>query len=123
MIPGSNLLALALTVIAPQGVQFYQATGRAKNAVGQFVTAYAAPVTIPGSFQPVDVKLLQKYGLDMDKDYATFYATGGFETPTRNESGDQFAYGGRRWQAIGKVPWVTQDGWTSILMVDVGPDA
>ena len=40
MIPGSNLLNMALSVIAKQTVAYYQANGRALNAVGQYVTTF-----------------------------------------------------------------------------------
>lgn len=122
-VPGSGLLGLALTVITAQPVQFYAATGRIKNAVGQYDTIYAPGVTILGSFQPVDVKLLQKFGLDMGKSHATFYANGVYSVPDRGESGDQFGYADRRWQSLGSVPWSAQDGWESVLLVDIGPDA
>ena len=49
-----NLLNAALTLIPPVTVSWRKATGRTQNALGQWVTAYANPVPLVCSFQPVE---------------------------------------------------------------------
>lgn len=122
-IPGVNLLGLALSVIQKQTVRYYRATGRTTNAAGKLVTTFAAGVGVVGSFQPVNVSLIQQYGLEMGRSYAMFYGFQDFRPVERNNAPDQFGYAGRRYDAIGAVPWLAQDGWESVLLVDVGPDA
>lgn len=119
--PGSNLLAAALTVIAPQAVVWRAATGRTTDAAGRQSTVYADPVTVYGSFQAVNTALLTQYGLDMNKRYATFYASARFNEPGRDQSPDAFDFDGRRWVAVTGVDWFAIDGWDSVLVVDSGP--
>lgn len=126
-VPGSNLLASALGLIAKQNVGYRRATGRTTNAVGKQETTYADPVTIQGSFQPVNVKNILRYGLELGRSYATFYGFSDFRPIERgNLPPDEFIYpwpisaASRRYQGQGAVPWMPQDGWESILLVDVG---
>jgi len=119
--PGSNLLAMALTVQGQQAVVYRRATARTTDAAGRLVTTYAAPVTIYGSFQAVNTSLLTQYGLDLNKRYSTFYASSRFNEPGRDQAPDAFDYDGRRWIAVTGVDWFAQDGWDSVLVVDSGP--
>lgn len=122
-IPGLNLLALASTVIAQQGVAYERWLANTTNAEGNDVPAYAAPVTVWGSFQPVSLDRIESLGLDMGRDYATFYATGAYRPGWRDDSPDRFTYGGRTWEASGVVDWFAQDGWEAVLMVAVSKNA
>lgn len=121
MIPGSNLLAAALRVISPQAVTYRASTSRTTDASGRQVSTYAAPVTVYGSFQALNTGLVTQYGLDMNKRYATFYASVRFQEPTRDKAPDAFDFDGRRWIAVTDVEWFGIDGWDSVLLVDSGP--
>lgn len=120
-VPGSNLLAQALTALGQQAVVYRRCTSRTTDAAGRQVSVYATPVTVYGSFQAVNTDLLTSYGLDMNKQYATFFASAQFNEPNRDQSPDAFDYGGRRWIAVTSVDWYAQDGWNSVLVVDSGP--
>ena len=122
MIPGSNLLNLALTVIARQSVTYYKMIGRALNNVGQDVTTYEPPVVVTGSFQPVPRKLYQQYGLDLQKNYYTFYVSANFLDVARDVSGDQIAFNGIRFQCESNNDWYAIDGWKGVLCVEIGAD-
>ncbi len=119
MIPGSNILRQALTVIAAQPVAYYQATGRTANDVGQYVTTYASPITLYGSFQPVPRSLYQIYGLDLQKSYYNFYVSKNVIDVTRNVSGDQLVFNNQRFQCESNTDWYVIDGWKGILCVMV----
>lgn len=123
MIPGVNVLGLALTVIAPQTVRYFQWTGNTTGASGKDVPTYAAVVNRRGSFQPVDRSRLQTMGLDMSQSYATFFGPGAVRTLERDGAPDAFGFNGRRYNALDVVDWLAQDGWTAAICVDVGPDA
>jgi hypothetical protein len=120
MIPGSNLLSVALSVISSQSVQYFKFNGRTTNAIGLFDDTYDAPVTLQGSWQFVPRNLYMQNGLDMQKIYANFYVSANIIDVQRDVAGDQFIYEGRRYQAESLTPWFTQDGWVSILCVDIG---
>lgn len=117
MIPGSNLLNIALTAIARQTIAYYQAIGRALNNVGQDVTTYALPVNIVGSFQPVPRTLYQQYGLDLQKSYYTFYTSNNLIDVARNVSGDQIIFNNQRFQCESNNDWYAIDGWKGVLCV------
>lgn len=119
-VPGSNLLALALTVISPQPVTYLRFLSKATNAAGVDVPTFEDPVTLYGSFQPIDAKRLAAYGLDMSKSYATFYASQSFQEIDRNRASDRFAFAGRLYQLLDKTAWAAQDGWDAAILVDIG---
>lgn len=122
IVPGSNLLNIALGVIAGQDVTLYRFTGRTTNAIGYDIASYAAGVPLTGSMQPVARNLYQTLGLDFRKNYATLYASADVQDVTRDGSGDQFGWNGRRWQAESNTDWLAVDGWKGVLLVDVGAD-
>lgn len=123
MIPGSNLLAQAGTVIAFQTVDYLAATGRTLDAAGVWVTTYAAPTPVRGSFQSINTNLYERLGLDYQKSYRNFYSVDPVYGTTRDRSGDRVQFFGRTYEAVGGSDWRAQDGWQGTLFVDVGPTA
>lgn len=121
MIPGVNLLGLALGVIGGQLVRWHHANGRSENELGQWVTAYDAPVDVIGSWQAVDRTRYTAMGLDLAKTYATFYASVAIEGIQREASPDLLDFNGRRHEVANLLDWSAQDGWRGVLVVDVGP--
>lgn len=115
MIPGSNLLNIALTVIAPQAVTYYQYVSRAVNDVGQDITVYAPPVVLRGSLQPVPRQLYEAYGLDLQKSYYTFYTLSNLLDVGRDVSGDQISFNNTRFQCESANDWFAIDGWKGVL--------
>jgi len=122
MIPGQNILNMALQIIAKQTIQYYAFVNRSLNAVGQDIATYAAVQNIVGSWQPVPRQVYVLYGLDLQKDYFTFYTSNNLLDITRDVSGDQIAYRGRRYQVESNNDWYQLDGWKGILCVGLGAD-
>ena len=120
LVPGGNILGLALRVINPQGVVWQRWTGRTRNAGGSYVNAYAATANITGSFQPIDRKAYVTLGLDMSRNYATFHTNAAVQVVTRDTSGDLLTYGGKLYQIESKQDWSLQDGWSAYTCVEVG---
>lgn len=119
IVPGANLLSLAHGLIGRQSVEWLQFVGIVTNAAGFDVPTWADGVTIYGSFQPVSKTMLQNLGLDWTKNYATFYNENQFTDVTRDKTGDRLVYAGKTYQIESKTPWFTQDGWESVLCVEV----
>lgn len=117
MIPGQNLLTMALTVIASQTITYYRFTGRALNNVGQDVASYATSAQIKGSFQPVPKTLYESYGLDLQKTYFTFYTSSDLIDVQRDVSGDQIVFNSLRYQCESSNDWFSLDGWKGVLCV------
>jgi hypothetical protein len=114
-VPGSNLLKIALGVIKSQIIAYYLATGRTTNSVGQYVTTYADPQNIRGSFQAVPRNLYQAYGLDFQKNYYTFYTLNNIIDLQRDVSNDQIVFNGQRFQCESNNDWFAVDGWKGVL--------
>lgn len=123
IIPGSNLLALALGVIGNQQVQWLKYAGTTVTPAGIQRPTWDAPVTINGSIQPVDANTLQQLGLDWTRNYVSFFAPAEFEEIERDQSSDRIAYAGRTYQVVGKTAWFYQDGWDKVICVEVPPNA
>lgn len=114
-IPGMNLLNMALTVIQQQTVQYYKFLNRRLNGVGQWTAVYEDVVNVVGSWQPVPRNLYMQYGLDLQKDYFTFYTSNNLLDLQRDVSGDQVEFNGRRYQVESANDWYQLDGWKGVL--------
>lgn len=121
MIPGSNLLNTALTVIAKQTVFYYRSLSRVQNDVGQWVTTYATGIKLQGSFQAIPKNLYQAYGLDLQKTYFTFYTSNPVKDVARDTSPDIITYKGDRYQCESNNDWYKIDGWRGVLCVLLNP--
>lgn len=122
MIPGSNILRMALGAIAAQAVPYRRYTGTTTRADGIQVPTFAAPVTLYGSWQPVSADQLVRWGLDPAKKMAIFYVSAPLNEPGRDISGDRADYAGSEWEARdADGEWFPQDGWTGMLFQRIGP--
>lgn len=120
MIPGMNLLNLALGAIAPQYGQWLKFIGNTQNSQGQDIPLYAPPETILGSFQSTDARTIQEMGLDVTAKYRTLYTSNPVAVTERGTSPDLLIYFGRKYQVAGELDWVNQDGWKGVVLVDIG---
>ena len=121
-IPGQDLLAMALTMIAAQDLTYYQASSRTLNSLGQFVTTFSRGILMTGSWQPVPRQLYMQYGLDLQKDYYTFYTCNNVIDLDRNITADQVAFDGQLFQVESANDWYKLDGWKGVLCIHIGPD-
>lgn len=119
-VPGSNLLSMALTVIAAQTIALYRYTGRVENAVGEYVVQYAPGFPVEGSWQPIDQAKYEALGLDLAKKYFMFYTSERIEGVQRDGAPDIAERNGRKYSTIGDQPWNDVDGWQSAMFVDIG---
>jgi len=119
IVPGANLLTMAHGLIGRQAVSCRPFLGLTANAAGNKVPSYGATVELYGSFQPVSASMLQQLGLDWSKNYATFYCERVFNEPERDKTGDLLTYNGKTYRVESRTPWFAQDGWESVLCVEV----
>lgn len=119
MIPGSNLLMTALSVLGTQTVRWHKFVSRETNDIGLDVATYQLPRIVSGSWQPVPRRVFQQYGLDFNKNYATFYVPQNVADVTRDSSGDKLEFNAREWECLGSTDWFSIDGWVAVLCVEV----
>lgn len=121
-IPGMNILNKAMTVIAKQEVLYTKFLERNLNDEGVWMPTYLPPVPMRGSFQPVPQRLYQQYGLDLQKNYATFYVSANMGGLSRDVSCDQISYNDKVYAVESPNDWFAQDGWVGVLCVQVTPE-
>lgn len=123
-VPGSNLLATALTVISSYKVQYYQFIARTLNDLGQYVTEYEDPVDVRGSFQPVPRNAYDLYGLDWQKSYFIFYTQSNMIDVQRNKTPDKIVNGSQTYVCESNTAdWYQIDKWKALLCVLVNGEA
>lgn len=120
MIPGINLLDIALTAIEPQSGEWTRFIGNAENSQGQDVPTYAPMEIVSGSFQSTDAQTVQMLGLDVTAKHRTFYTKSPIAITDRNTSPDLLTFYGRKYQVVGELDWINQDGWKGVVLVDIG---
>ena len=119
MIPGSNILNMALSVIAKTSFNYYAFSSRFKQPNGVYLPTYAPPVALQGSVQPVPRELYQEYGLDFNKYYQNVFVSQNVVDVARDVSGDMVQIQGQMYQCESITPWYGIDGWVQILVVKV----
>ncbi len=117
--PGSNLFSQAIRVIKPSQIQYLQAIGRTKNAARQWITTYAAALTITASVQAVKRTKYQSMGLDFQKNYIKIFSRSNVVSLNRDNGVDRFIINGTTYQVDDNNNWFLQDGWTSCLAVEL----
>lgn len=120
IVPGSNLLAIAGRVIRFQRVTWRAWASRAVNAVGEWESTYLAPVVVRGSWQPVNRDRYEQQGLDLARKYYNFYTSHPLRGVEIGRGADQVDRQGRRYDVVDVQPWDEVDGWSHVLLVDVG---
>lgn len=119
MVPGSNLLAQALRIIAPQSFQYYQFLTRSTQPNGQYVATYAAPVDLFGSVQAVPRNIYEQMGLNFQRNYKIFYVSKNVIDIERDVSGDIVNFDDKTYQCVSVTEWFSVDGWDAILCVQI----
>lgn len=118
-VPGSNLLNMALRVIAKAQFSYYAFYTRALQGNGQYLSSYSPPVALSGSAQPVPRNLYTQNGLQFDKLYYHFFVPQNVIDVQRDVSGDLMFFNGHTFQCLSITPWFAVDGWVEILAVKV----
>jgi hypothetical protein len=136
MVPGSNLLTLALTVIGSTPVRYFGYQSVENGETGLDTVTYADPVTyVRGSVQPVDRNRYEALGLDWEKSYIVWYVpnlagttlsrnpdnSGDVVEAPVNRDGSLIPGVSRRYQLLQGNNWFNADKWMSLVGVDIGP--
>lgn len=119
MIPGQNILNMALSVIAKTCFDYYKFSARTTNSIAQYQSTYNPPQTLQGSVQAIPRNLYEQYGLEFQKYYLKFYVSKNVIDVSRNNSGDMIVYCGNNYQILSITPWFGIDGWVEIIAVQV----
>lgn len=121
IVPGSNLLALAATVIGFQTATHHRnkgldATNNGTND-GIVLPQYYAPAPIRGSIQAVPRTAYEANGLDLAKEYVMFYTPVRLQDTRRDKAPDLIDYGADQYTVESNTDWQNQDGWSASICV------
>ena len=112
-----SLLDLALSVQEQQSISYYEFLSQVENDIGKDIPTYATPINLIGSFQPVEQKLYQQNGFDLNKKYFVFYTSNDFNVVDRDSSGDKIVYNNNTFQVLKKDNWFDYDGFVGVTCV------
>lgn len=121
MIPGKNLLNMALSVISSDDFIYRKFNGRTTNDIGVDVATYDQDVKLCGSIQAVPRSVFTLMGLDWKRNYIMIYSSDDINGIARNSSGDRVIFAGNQYQVLSENDWRPIDGWAGILCVAVDP--
>ncbi len=125
MIPGGNLLKLALSIQAKHTVTYFRLTGSTQDAAGYDIDAFAQGVDIStGQVQSVPLNKFELLGLDLAKEYISWFVPDlDVRAVRRDDNGDELNYNGRRYKVVNtNCDWLAQDGWRNVIACDIGPE-
>lgn len=114
-----NLLKQALKLIPPEKFEYLKFKSETVNSFGISLPTYAEPVTVSGSAQTPELYLYQQLGLELEKNYRTFYASIDIKGNEVNPQPDRFIYKGRVYEVVKNSPWFEYDGWCGVLAVEL----
>ncbi len=124
MIPGSNLLNIALGAVGSQPVTYEKYLGTATNAAGFSVQSYEPAVAVLRcSLQPVPRARYEILGLEMTQQWYTWFVPTKVLGLGRDCAGDYIDWQGKRMRLSTTTDWAGADGWTAVLCVVVAGDA
>lgn len=119
MVPGSNLLNMALGVIQPtRGATVEGYLGEVENDFGGTEVSYkpAAPL-VNVSIQPMSKQQTQQTGLALNKSYIQIWVNHQIQGAYRGRQNDIINWAGYRWEVQPDADWMIQDGWVRIIAV------
>lgn len=119
IVPGGNILNMALSRIARQEFKYFAFRERRQNQIGQDIAVYREPVSATGSVQPMRRELFEKYGLDFQCNYITVFTSRDVIDIGRDVSGDEIEYAGKVFKCLSETDWFSADGWVSVLCVEI----
>jgi len=119
LVPGSNLLGIALGSINPTaGVQIKRFLGQQENDFGKTINAFSVPEPLYGtSVQPLSFRDIQQLGLTTGRQYVTVWIQTGAHSAYRGGAADLILWNSAAWEVLEPTSWKVQDGWTQLVAV------
>lgn len=98
---------------------FYKYESAVIDEMGRDVPSYADPVTYTGSIQPVQNKMYEQLGLDLNKNYKTVFCSQLIKSIAENVQPDRIIYDGKTYEVVENKNWYETNGYSKILMVEI----
>ncbi|HFT1681547.1 phage collar protein [Providencia stuartii] len=115
-----NLHRIASRYIPQQTALWFRFKNREPDERGHDQNQYHEPVDIRGSWQAVDTQDAQSMGFDSNQVYRRFYTSHEIKGIQRGTSPDYLVFNGKKYDVMGDADWYEQDGWKSVICIEVG---
>lgn len=115
-----NLHRIASRYIPQQTALWFRFKNREPDERGHDQNQYHEPVDIRGSWQAVDTQDTQSMGFDSNMVYRRFYTSHDIKGIQRGTSPDYLVFNGKKYDVMGDADWYEQDGWKSVICIEVG---
>lgn len=112
-----NLLNTALSIIPPVSFSYMKWLGKETNELGIEVPRYGEPIEVEGHCQPTTNSMYASLGLDLEKNYNSFWIPSNVVSLDEQTNPDKITFGGSNWIVIKTVDWFSYDGWTEVIAV------
>lgn len=112
-----NLLNTALSIIPPVSFSYMKWLGKETNELGIEVPRYGEPINVVGHSQPTNNYMYSTLGLDLDKNYRSFWIPNDVVSMDEQKNPDKIVYSGETWIVIKTNAWFDYDGWTEVVAV------
>nr|WP_314265601.1 hypothetical protein [uncultured Moellerella sp.] len=116
----SHLQRIAAAVIPQQSLLWYRFEQRSLDERGHYQNQYYPAEQIFGSWQAVDSQELQEMGFASHKIYRRFYTSFDIKKVQGGTAPDYLVFLDKRYEVVGDADWYQQDGWKSVLCIEVG---
>ncbi|WP_273818070.1 phage collar protein [Providencia rettgeri] len=115
-----NLHRIASRYIPQQTALWFRFKNREPDERGHDQNQYHEPVDIRGSWQAVNTQDAQSMGFDSNMVYRRFYTSHDIKGIQRGTSPDYLVFNGKKYDVMGDADWYEQDGWKSVICIEVG---
>jgi len=112
-----NLLNTALSILPKTTALWYRFDKLVVDDRGKEKAQYKEPLKIIGSFQAVDVQTIQELGLEIKREYKTFYTSNNLKLVNQSTSPDYLEISGSVYDIINSTNWHDINGWSGFLCI------
>lgn len=120
---GFNLLPPAMNATAILGCNkkftFLKYLGTTIDDMGRDVPNFDEAKTFTGSIQPVDNKMYEQLGLDLNLHYKVVYCHLLMQSIAEQLQPDRIMYDGLTYELVQNEDWYETNGWTKALIVEL----
>lgn len=120
MIPGINLLNVAMSMLGSQTVEYSRFLGNTTLPNGIKAPSYGEYETVEDcSVQPIPKSNYREKGLNFSREYVTWWVARDVLGLDRDFSGDKIQWNGKTWIVDSDVSWFEQDGWCELVLWNI----
>lgn len=115
-----NIYRQVSRYIPQQKTLWFRFKNRVTDERGHDHNLYHEPTEIYGNWQAIETEDTQSMGFDSSSIYRRFYTSHNIKGIRRSTSPDYLVFNGKKYEVTGEMDWYEQDGWKSVVCIEVG---